>query len=171
MTQFESLSTDRLTLRMLQDDDLQAIYALRSDETVGRYIGRPLLQHIDEAYTFTDRIRNGYAAGNIWYWAICTKDSRDMIGTICLWNFSADGQVAEAGYEMLPRYYGNGYMQEALTAVCQYAFHNLKLTAIDAYTHRDNTRSINLLDRAGFVLCADRTDPDVPANVIYRKEY
>ncbi len=164
----ENLTTPRLVLRELKDEDLQAIFALRSNETVCRYIDRPVPQHISEASAFIERIRKGYADNSTYYWVLSLKGEQELLGTICLWNFSGDG-VAEIGYEMLPQHHGKGYMQESLAAISEYSFNILKLSAIDAFTHRDNTASKKLLERNGFNLCEGRTDPDVPANVIYRK--
>ncbi|WP_345084849.1 GNAT family N-acetyltransferase [Nemorincola caseinilytica] len=163
------MSTSRLALRRLRTDDLQAIFALRSDEAVCRYIDRPVIQHADEAAAFIERIVNGYANNDIYYWALTPKEGQDLIGTICLWNFSADGTVAEVGYEMLPMHHGKGYMHEALAAISQYCFNTLGLTAIEAFTHHANTASRQLLERNGFILCEGRVDPDVTANVIYKK--
>lgn len=165
----EDLSTPRLSLRQLTMNDRQAIFALRSNETVCRYIDRPVPQHIDDAIAFIERIRSGYAAGNAYYWVLSPANGQELLGSICLWNISADGKVAEMGYEMLPQYHGMGYMQEAVIAVVEYCFNTLGLFAIEAFTHRDNTASRKLLERNGFILCEGRTDPDVAANVIYKR--
>jgi len=170
MHPFQPLSTARLTLRKLTDDDLQAIFALRTNEDVCRYIDRPILKDTDATQSFIDRIKNGYNANNTYYWVITLKETGDLIGTICLWNIAADETTAEIGYEMLPRYHGNGYMQEAMASVIDYSFDVLRLHAIEAFTHKDNARSRHLLQKHGFILCEGRTDPDVPANVIYRKD-
>lgn len=169
MSPYENLMTDRLVLRQLVDEDVQQIAALRSNELVCRYLGRPILQHSSEAIAFIDRIKDGYANGTAYYWAICLKGAQELMGTICLWNFSAGNTVAEVGYELLPEHHGNGYMQEALAAVCMYGSTSLRLSVIDAFTHRDNTPSKNLLERNGFVFCEGRADPDTEDNVVYTK--
>lgn len=164
------ITTSRLVLRQLKNEDQDAIFALRSSDVVRRYIDRPAQQHIDEAKTFIEKIKKGYADNSAYYWVLSLKDNGALIGTICLWNISEDKTVAEVGYEMLPQYHGNGYMQEALEAICAYGFNILKLTAIEAFTHRDNTSSKRLLERNGFTLCEGRIDEDVETNVVYRKE-
>lgn len=167
---FPVLRTSRLVLRQLKDDDLQAIFALRSNAVVCRYLSRPVQQHPDEAKAFIGKIKKGYSDSSAYYWALSLKGDEALIGSICLWNFSVDGAVAETGYEMLPECHGKGYMKEALEVVCTYGFNALKLTAIEAFTHRDNISSQNLLLRNGFVLCEGRVDEEVETNVVYRKE-
>lgn len=168
--QFPFLTTSRLVLRPLRDEDLQAIFMLRSDDIVCKYIDRPKPQHIEEAKAFVEKIKTAYKNNNTYYWVLSLKDDEALMGSICLWNFSADGTVAEVGYEMLPAYHGKGYMHEALEAVCTFCFSILKLTAIEAFTHHDNINSRNLLERNGFILCEGRRDEEVEANVIYKKE-
>lgn len=167
---FPLLTTSRLVLRPLKDEDKQAIFTLRSSDIVGRYIDRPKQQHIDEAGAFIEKIKKGYVENNAYYWVLSLENNDVLIGTICLWNISEDKTVAEVGYEMLPEYYGKGYMQEALQAICTYGFNVMKLMAIEAFTHRDNTSSKKLLERNGFTLCESRIDEDVETNVVYRKE-
>ena len=41
-------------------------------------------------------LRNGKSVT----WGITRKESNDLIGTICLWNFSADKKTAEVGYDL-----------------------------------------------------------------------
>lgn len=170
MQPFQSLFTMRFALRPLTHDDLTAIVTLRTNEEVCRYIDRPLLQDLASAQTFIDRIMAGYANGSTYYWVIAIKETGELAGTICLWNIAADETTAEIGYEMLPAHHGKGYMQEAMAAVTDYSFDILKLHAIEAFTHRDNQRSRHLLQKSGFILCQERTDPDVPTNVVYRME-
>lgn len=59
---------------------------------------------------------------------------------------------------------GKGLMQEALSAVIEYGFATLKLKSIEAYTHKDNSRSTALLIRNFFV---KQGDPDESMNVVF----
>ena len=136
---------------------------------MSRYIARPIQQYISEAKAFIEKVKKGYSNNSYCYWVLCLKDNPAFIGSICLWNFSEDGTIAETGYEMLPEHYGKGYMHEALGAIVEYAFGVLKLIAIEAFTHCDNIRSKNLLEKSGFLRCEGRVDEDVETNVIYRK--
>jgi len=46
---FPVLTTDRLILRQLTSLDAAAIFALRSDERVNRYLDRPVCRRLEEA--------------------------------------------------------------------------------------------------------------------------
>jgi ribosomal-protein-alanine N-acetyltransferase len=119
---FPELQSIRLKLRSLEDKDLTALYALRSNEKVNRYLDRPPARSVEDAQAFISKIRDGIAGNQSFYWAITLKDQPGLIGTICIWNLSVDRKTAELGYELHPDYQGKGYMQEAITLVIRFAF-------------------------------------------------
>jgi [ribosomal protein S5]-alanine N-acetyltransferase len=84
------------------------------------------------------------------YWAIALPESNQLIGTICLFDFSDELKKCEIGYELLPQYQGQGVMKEALKKVIDFAFHTLKTEIIDAFTHHSNQNSILLLQKLNF---------------------
>lgn len=164
---FPILTTQRLILRKISMDDDQAIYLQRSSPVVNKYIARVPVADITEAQAWIERINTNVDAGLSINWAITLKDSGMFIGLICLWKFSEDDTIAETGYELSPVYHGKGYMSEALKCVIDYGFSELKLKTITAYTHRENTNSLNLLKKNGFTWNEGEIDEGFPHNVIY----
>lgn len=164
---FPILTTERLILRKILMDDDQAIYLQRSSEVVNKYIARVPVADISEAQAWIARINNNVDEGRSVNWAITLKDSGTFIGLICLWNFSPDNAIAETGYELSPAYHGKGYMNEALQRVLNYGFQELNLATIKAYTHRENTNSLQLLKKNGFIWNEGEIDEGFPHNVIY----
>lgn len=59
-------------------------------------------------------------------------------------------QSAYLGYYIGVSYAGQGYMQEALQLVIEYAFHELQLHRLEANIQPENTASIALVKRCGF---------------------
>lgn len=147
---FPILQTRRLTLRQLSAGDHPEIYALRSDVNVNRYLDRKPSRSFADAKDFIKAVLANSSQNTSVYWAITWKDRAELIGTICLFNFSNDHLMAEIGFELLPAFQGKGIMQEAASKVIAYALHDLGLTTIDAYTHADNQGSIRLLTRLHF---------------------
>lgn len=123
---------------------------MRSDPEVHKYLERPLLRKPGEAIEFINRINDGIARGEWYYWVISVITEGSLLGTVCLFNFSADQKVAEVGYELLPQHQGKGYMSEALEAVIDFAFQKLCLKQIDAFSHRENSASLRLLQKKKF---------------------
>lgn len=147
---FPELATARLTLRQLLETDDEYIFKLRSDERVNKYIDRPKAISIESAQAFIYNINDGIANDKWLYWAICLKGGGNLIGTICLWNFSDDKTEAEIGYELLPEFHGRGIMDEALKSVIEFANKKLQLKKILAFTHKENVSSSKLLQRNNF---------------------
>ncbi len=145
-----TLETKRLTIRAMTLDDAPAIFALRSNEQVGRYLDRNPYKTVREAEAYIVRINEGMARNEHISWCIVRKGERQPFGGICLWNLRENENMAEIGYEMLPAYEGHGYMREAAQAVIAYAFNVMKLGAVDGTPDPDNARSCRLLSACGF---------------------
>jgi len=166
---FASLTTEQLQLRPLNETDQDAVFRLRSDEWVNQYLDRPACLIPDQALQFIHAIQQKIIMQESMYWAICLKDNNILIGTICLFHFSAAMQLAEIGFELMPAYQGKRYMQEALEAILSLSFKCLKLHTISAVTHIDNKPSINLLKKNNFktIKGAAKNDYTVPENFIH----
>lgn len=147
---FPVLKTERLTLRQLLSSDDNEIFALRSDYNVNKYLGRTPSKSIDDARTFIETIHKNTQMNNSIYWAITLNDADQLIGTACLFDFSNDNLKAEIGYELLPDFHGKGIMQEATSKIIDFAFQDLGLNLLEAYTHRENEGSTSLLEKLNF---------------------
>ena len=121
-----------------------------SDPQVVKYIDRPVAQTLEDAQKHILRMKNGIERDAWILWAIVPRQVDQLVGTICLWNFSREGTTADLGIELLPDFQGQGIMQEALRPVLQYGFNQLDLETIEAYTHEENVASIRFLERNGF---------------------
>lgn len=164
---FQKLTTERLFLRQLVPTDDQGIFKIRSNETVYKYIAKQTQKNISEAKAFIAKTNKGIANREFMYWAITLKETQELIGTICLWNFSNDRLVAEVGYELYPDYHKKRIMSEALQSVITFGFESLNLDTIEAFTHKNNEGSKTLLKRHNFKLDENRTDEGFPNNIIF----
>ena len=83
---------------------------------------------------------------------VCRLDTDAIIGVINLNNIVRGSFLsASLGYYAMARHAGQGYMQEGLELVKDYAFRQLGLHRIEANIQPNNKRSINLVKRCGFV--------------------
>ena len=164
---FQSLTTNRLLLRQLKTTDEKALFKIRSNEVVYKYIAKETFKKIEEAQSFISKIKKGITNNEHVFWAITLKETKELIGTICLWNFSKDRLIAEVGYELYPDYYKQGLMNEALQSVIKFGFEALQLNTIEAFTHKNNEASKTLLIRNSFKLDTNRIDKGFPNNIVY----
>ena len=162
-TPFPILTTERLTLRQLSVDDQQNIFALRSDKEINKYLGRQPSKTIEDAIDFINKINDNITKNNSIYWAITLTKTKTFVGTICLFDFSNENNSCEIGYELMTNFQGQGIMKEAAEKVIDYAFNTIKVQKLEAIFHRDNQRSINLLEKLSFRNSnePDKTNPQI----------
>lgn len=161
------LETQRLQLKGINEGHVEDILKIRSNETINRFVRRNSPKNNYEALQFILTVKENTGNGKTFYWGISLKDRTDLIGTICLWNFSEDRKVAEVGYELLPEYHRKGLMSEALAAVVDFAFHELHLAEMVAVTHWDNESSKQLLLKHHFMLRKQQDDKAAPEHPVF----
>lgn len=164
---FQTLETNRLQLRKPIEEDAPQIFYLRSNDTVNQYILRAKQKDLKEALSFINDRNKDIESGKVYYWAITLKGSQELIGSICLWNFSEDKSVSEIGYDLHPDYFQKGIMTEAIHEVIKFGFNMLQLKSIEAFTHKENSSSIKLLEKNGFIYDPSRVDEGFPHNHIF----
>ncbi|MOA17684.1 Acetyltransferase (GNAT) family protein [compost metagenome] len=60
-------------------------------------------------------------------------------------------EEADIGYTVIPQAQGRGIASEALRAVCDYAFNQMGVKAVNAYVLADNVGSVRVLEKTEFV--------------------
>lgn len=148
---FTSITTKRLLLRPLNPADAPAIFSLHSNEEVQRYLSRERMKTPRASRAFVNKITEGIQQSRWLYWAICAKQAPDqLMGTICLWQFTNQQQKAEIGFDLLPDFQRQGFVKEATKAVLNFAASSTKLMQIEAITQAKNEASRGLLKAVGF---------------------
>lgn len=148
---FPSLSTERLNLRRISEEDGKEIFFLRSDKEMLQFLDRDPAKSIDEAREWIRMINEGIDKNEYITWAVALKDDPKLIGTITFWNIQKEHYRGEIGYALHSRLQGRGLMQEAMTAVLDYGFKTMKLHSVEANVNPGNTRSIRLLEKNDFI--------------------
>lgn len=161
------LETERLILKEINESYIEDILKIRSNPYINQFVKRNSPRNNYEALEFILHVKNKMQHGEMIFWGISCKDQRNLIGTICLWNFSADRKTAEVGYELLPDYHKKGIMSEALTAVLQFSFDQLNLQTLLAFTNLLNKDSQSLLLKHHFSPEEGRKDENNAVNIIF----
>ena len=144
------ITTPRLVLRWVSEDDIDSLYEILSVSEVVRYMDRGPLPDREAAVAFQREIAEGNESGRMFKWGIALRDSNTLIGTTTLFNLNLDNGRAELGYAMGHAYWGKGYMNEALRALLSHAFEVMELRRLEADVDPRNAASIRTLERLGF---------------------
>jgi RimJ/RimL family protein N-acetyltransferase len=151
-----ALTTSRLILRRWRDTDLSAFAQLNDDPAVMQYMPRRLSR--DESDATAARIDAAIETRGWGFWAVEVKGNgaanpgAPFIGFVGL---SIPGFQAhftpcvEIGWRLAKEHWGRGYASEAAAASLQFAFDNLKLEQIVAFTVPLNKRSMRVMERIG----------------------
>lgn len=149
---FPEIKTKRLLLRRMTEADAPALLFMRSDEKTMQFIGREKTKSLEEAIGFIQKINASVEANESIMWGIALEEEPGtMIGTICFWNILKDHYRAEVGYMLHPGFWGKGIMQEAVLAVVDFGFNEIKLHSIEGHINPENIVSGIVLEKCGFV--------------------
>ena len=144
------ITTPRIVLRWISEDDIDGLYKVFSDPKVVRYWSSGPLANREAAAAMQREIAAGNENHTMFKWGLALRESNLVIGTSTLFNLNLDNGRAELGYAMGSAYWGKGYMNEALKALVSHAFEDMKLRRLEADVDPRNTASIRTLERLGF---------------------
>ncbi|ALW85747.1 alanine acetyltransferase [Hymenobacter sedentarius] len=151
-TPFPTLTTERLTLRQLTPADALALFELRADPRVMKFIPRPLAQSVADAVEYINVVNECASKNERLTWGIALRaDASQIIGTIGYVSFQLENHRGTIGYMLHPGFQGKGMMSEAVAAILDYGFDVLNLHSIEAAVDPQNLASTQVLKRSGFV--------------------
>ena len=134
------IETERLLLREMTRDDVQALYQVLADSDI--------MQHY--SYTFDrDRVRDWiernierYRTFGFGLWAVCLKETGELIGDCGLTMQLINGQIKpEIGYHIRADKQRNGFAKEAAIAVRDWAFQHTPFNIVYSYMKHTNEPS------------------------------
>ena len=150
ITEFPVITTKRLLLREPQISDAADYFVIGSDAEVQKY-NAPVMQNVTESETLLAEVRAEYAAGEGISWVVTMGESHPVLGLFGFYHWSHYHRRAELGYALARDYWGQGFGTEAIRAMLAYGFEQMNLHRIYADTIADNTRSVAVLEKIGFV--------------------
>ena len=149
---FPELHTERLILRKILPADAAAIYKMRSNKEVMKYVGKKPFVTIAEARAFINTVEEALLSGEGITWAIALKERpENLIGTIGHWRIIKAHYRAEVGYTLQQEYWRQGIVKEALLKIIDYGFNLLQLHSLEAHINPANIASAKVLESVGFI--------------------
>ena len=140
------LETDRLILRPLDETDVNAIYAMRSDPEIMRFIREP--QNRVESANWVELVSSRWHDEQIGFCAILEKSSKKFVGWCGIWRLEETGEL-EIGYAVAKQLWGKGLATEAALKFLDYAFEKLKPEKVVAVARPENAASRRVMEKLG----------------------
>lgn len=152
------LETERLTLRLLLEDDVPSLIQLTSDPSLNDFsTGRYEKMTEEKARLFIHENLQLYSNHRIGRFGVFQKGQSVLIGICGLFKMSADpfkDQIA-IGYQFAGNHWGKGYAGEAAAEMIRYGLEGLGLNEITALIDPRNSRSIRVAEKLNLVCKGD----------------
>ena len=149
--------TGRLMIREMTQEDAEAMWEIQNQGEVRRYtegISHDCQTELEKHRAYVEHVYPLYGYG---LWAVCLKASRKLIGRCGIQDREYNGVCEiELGYLLDTKDWGQGYATEAVSAVIDYAFHQLGIEQIVAWIEPENERSVRVAQKTGMEFCEYR---------------
>lgn len=147
---FTDLETERLLLKGIGPEDAAFMYRQFSNDEVNRFLfdAEPIacVEQAEEWIRFYTREE----PRDCCRWILIRKDTGERIGTCGFHCWDRQRRACEMGYDLDPAHWGNGYMQEALSAIVGFARDRMRVARIEAHIAEGNAASFKAARRQGF---------------------
>lgn len=149
------VETERLRMRGHVVSDFEQVLSMWNDPIVTRFIGgRPHTR--EEVWQRVLRYAGSWALLGHGFWIIEEKVSGRVVGEIGIMDARREidppfGEDREVGWALLPGEHGKGYASEALAAALAWEKETFDAPCLVALIDPDNTPSIKLAEKFGFV--------------------
>ena len=141
----------------MNKDDYEALYAVLADSDIMQHY--PYTFDEKRVKEWIERNMNRYKENGFGLWAVCLKDTGEMIGDCGLTLQNIEGEILpEIGYHIRRDCQRRGHASEAAIAVRNWDFQNTDYRALCSYCKYTNTPSIKAAESIGMRF--DREYPD-----------
>lgn len=145
-----TIEAARVSLRHLEKADTAALFEIFSNRKAMRFWSSPPFQKRAEAERLLAEIHDYWQRKTLFQWGIALKSDDQIIGTTTLFQLDEKNRRAEIGYILNRRFWGFGYVNEALNALFEFAFGEMNLHRIEADVDPRNAASVRVLEKLGF---------------------
>jgi RimJ/RimL family protein N-acetyltransferase len=162
------LETERLRLRELTLDDLDALHAIQSDPEHMRFYPHPFSR--EESRTWIERNAARYERLGYGLWAVEEKATGDFLGNVGPTLQVVDGvDEVELGWSITPTRARQGFASEAALASRDDCFGRLDLPYLIALIRPGNVPSRGVAERIGMTVWKRTMHAGMP-HLVYRVE-
>ncbi|MBQ9005790.1 MAG: GNAT family N-acetyltransferase [Atopobiaceae bacterium] len=146
----QSVSTDRLILRAFTSQDVEPAYRnWCNDAEVSHFLTWQPHSNEDETRSIIESWIHSYCDPASYQWAIELRDIEEPVGSISVVSIDETVGAMEIGYCLGKRWWHDGLMTEALSAVVSYLFAHTDVNRICAKHDVRNPRSGHVMKACG----------------------
>lgn len=145
------LKTKRLKLRLINQNDIDDFHLLHSIPEVDHFNTLGIPEDINASKKMLDDLLKDQESGRYFTFHIELINESLFTGMIALKLGASKYQSGEVWFKLMPEFWNKGIASEALSAVLQFGFEELKLHRIEAGCAVDNIASARVLEKVGML--------------------
>lgn len=146
-----TLTSERLLLRPLGPQDIDAVYEAAQDPAIQRWTTIPSPYARSDAETFAGKIApQAWRDGTEYCFAIFPRGGGPLLGVMGVMARGRGG--AEIGFWAAAGHRGHGYVTEAVLLLARWAFTQIGVDRLEWRAEVGNTASRAVAERAGFTI-------------------
>ena len=157
-----NLETDRLILRDYTESDFDAYYKLKTDDKTMYYMQDIKLDLVDDARAeFKEVLADIKKPDREFYFLhMELKDTHEQVGSVgyTVTDNTPVGKLVHLGYFTYPKFWGNGYMSEAVKKVLEFAFTKDNVYRVTTGCLAENIGSERVMQKSGLIKEAEHID-------------
>ncbi|MFJ7732675.1 GNAT family N-acetyltransferase [Lysinibacillus sp. NPDC097231] len=144
------IETERLILREFNNNDVMILYSIFSDAETMKYYPSPF--NLEQTKNWIEKNKQRYREDGYGLWAVCLKESQEIIGDCGLVKQIVDGKTeVEIGYHIHKNHWSKGYATEAAKSCMKYGFDRLGQDKLISIIDPKNGPSIRVAEKNGFI--------------------
>lgn len=161
------LSTERLLVRELSEEDFPALYAMCTEPSTASFMEETLSDYETELEKHTAYLRTVYPFFDLALWGVYEKSSGKLIGRAGFSLPEVESDTFSIGYLIDVPYRRCGYAKELIPALLSYAKEQGYIE-IFARIKKDNIPSVKALEQCEYPYkCTENTDKETLTFFIY----
>jgi ribosomal-protein-alanine N-acetyltransferase len=143
------IGTERLVLREITLADVEDIFAYSCDPEVFLYVGGSVHKTIEDSRKFIGEVLKQFEDQEILMWGIYHKGDKRLIGDCGFIQWDRKNKRTELDYLLSKDYWNQGLMTEAVRALIEFGFEQMKLERIQAICETANVASSRVMEKVG----------------------
>lgn len=145
------IETAKLILKNYSENDLVNVHILKSDPMVWKFSTKVATAKLEDAKIHLENVLKNYAENKCDFQALFLKDTGEYIGEAGILSFNKECNRMVLGYNLLTRFWENGYATEITKALVKHLFEVEKVERIEALVGNGNIASRKVLEKSGFI--------------------
>ncbi len=145
-----TLTTGRLELRKLREDDAEAVFEIFRDPEVMRYWSSTPMKDVAGALALIRQTQELAQSKTLYQWGIVPRSTGVVAGSCTLLRLDFANRHGEIGFALGRKHWGQGIAGEAVSRLIELSFDELNLHRLEADVDPRNGRSLRLLEKQGF---------------------